>query len=1275
MSGTPKRRLTAVLVVAFFVLGGLLLLVREVFVPRVAEFRPQVAAALERAIGLPVSIERLSADWQGWRLRLHLGGLTVHERSGAAALHLETVDATLAWSSLWRARAHFHRLVLVAPELALRRDADGQLFVAGVRIDPQHGRGGFLEWLLVQREIVIVDAVLSWADHLRGAPPLRLEALAFRLSNVGARHRFGLRARPPPALAALLDVRGDLVSGYAGGPGGWSGQLYAAVHDADLGGWQAWVDYPVPLAGFGAARAWMDVRAGDVAALLADVALAEVTAQLGDGLPELRLDSVRGRLGVRRLSGRHEFSAHGLELVAGEALHMARTDLELVVHDRDDPGGRRGSLRANRLDVAVLAGLAAHLPLDEAIRGPLDAFAPHGRLEDLRVAWQGRPGELSAWEVHTRFADVALNAHGTVPGVAGLSGELSGDQERGRFRIAGADALLDLPAVFPEARLTFSSLQAEGGWRRRDGRMEIVLDGLRFDNPDAAGSASGRYLPVAGGRGEIDLAARLTRADGESVWRYLPWAVNEATRSWLRRALVGGSVPEARLRLKGDLQDFPFDRGQSGQFLVTARVAGAKLHYADGWPAIEAIDGELRFEGAGMRIAADSARLSGVLLSDVVADVPDLDAPDGPVMTVQGRASGASADFLRFIDASPVRARIGTFTDGLSAEGRGTLELTLVMPLRDIDRTRVDGEFRFAGNRVSVLEGLPPLVDARARVRFTEDSLTIRDGAARALGEPLRLSARTPQPGHVSFRVEGGATMRALRETYDWPVLAHLSGTTAWSADIDVQPLATRVRVASTLAGISSSLPAPFNKRAAERWPLEVQVDFGERGAREHVRGGIAGRLAFELARRRTAAGWQIERGGVGVFAPAALMERGLMLSAQLDEFDVDAWRRVLGGTTGERPALGGTVLGGIDVRARRVTAFGRSFPGFELGAIADDGGWKGRLASEAAAGTFDWRSAGQGALHARLDRLAIGGADEPSHALEEALADEPPRDLPALDVVAERFALHGRELGRLELRAVNQAGGWMLDALALQNPEGRFKATGQWRPGREQRTEIEFDLQTGDIGALLARIGHPQAVRGGNATLAGRLAWQGVPTRIDYPTLGGHVDVQARAGQFRQLEPGVGRLLGVLSLQALPRRLTLDFRDVFSEGFAFDSISGSISMAAGVMRTDDLHIAGPAARIWIGGSADVARETQDLRVIVQPTLSESVAVGAAAGLINPVAGVLAYIAQKMLSDPIERMFAYTYAITGTWADPKVEKLAGGAAPGDGRSQGEQRSD
>ena len=180
--------------------------------------------------------------------------------------------------------------------------------------------------------------------------------------------------------------------------------------------------------------------------------------------------------------------------------------------------------------------------------------------------------------------------------------------------------------------------------------------------------------------------------------------------------------------------------------------------------------------------------------------------------------------------------------------------------------------------------------------------------------------------------------------------------------------------------------------------------------------------------------------------------------------------------------------------------------------------------------------------------------------------------------------------------------------------------------------------------------------MRRGTANLEASLAWRGPPTTIDYPTLEGEGRLAARNGQFSRIEPGVGRLLGVLSLQSLPRRITLDFRDIFSEGLAFDQIDGAFRIQRGVMRSDDLAISGPSAKIFMRGEISLQRETQDLRVRVQPALSESVAVGTM--LANPAVGLAALLASKVLRDPIDKLFAYEYRVTGSWIDPKVEKLA-----------------
>ena len=202
-------------------------------------------------------------------------------------------------------------------------------------------------------------------------------------------------------------------------------------------------------------------------------------------------------------------------------------------------------------------------------------------------------------------------------------------------------------------------------------------------------------------------------------------------------------------------------------------------------------------------------------------------------------------------------------------------------------------------------------------------------------------------------------------------------------------------------------------------------------------------------------------------------------------------------------------------------------------------------------------------------------------------------------------------------------------------------------------------------------------AVKNAPTTIGGKLDWAGAPNDFDYPTLSGTFKLETGAGQFTKIDPGIGKLLGVLSLQALPRRMTLDFRDVFSEGFAFDDIVGDFRIQKGQMRTDNLKLQGPAATVRIVGDIDLAAETQRLDVRVLPALSASVSAGAAVlFLANPIVGAAVgagtFLAQKFLDHPIEQMFSYEYRVTGAWADPQVERVGSRLTSGPASPTAEQ---
>jgi len=190
------------------------------------------------------------------------------------------------------------------------------------------------------------------------------------------------------------------------------------------------------------------------------------------------------------------------------------------------------------------------------------------------------------------------------------------------------------------------------------------------------------------------------------------------------------------------------------------------------------------------------------------------------------------------------------------------------------------------------------------------------------------------------------------------------------------------------------------------------------------------------------------------------------------------------------------------------------------------------------------------------------------------------------------------------------------------------------------------------DVGKYLERMGYSRVVRGATVNLEGNLSWAGSPQSIDVATLSGKLALDAKNGQFFKADPGAAKLLGVLSMQSL---LTLDFRELFRRGLAFDRVEGSADIASGVLTIRNFHMTGPSAEVKMSGEVDLVHETQRLDARVVPPVGLGLATGAA--LLNPIAALWILIAQRVLKDPLGQVFAVDYTVTGTWAQPEVKRL------------------
>ena len=1331
---TPSRRLKLFSALTRWALGALLAFwlilaaswgaLHGWIVPRIAEFRPALERQASRALGLPVRIGHISARSEGLIPTFELEDVVLSDREGREALILPRVVAALSPRSLWN--LGFQQLYIERPELEIRRTREGRLRIAGLEIDPASpGDDRISDWVFSQAELVVASGIVHWSDELRGADTLSLSDVSVVLRNSPRRHLMRLDGTPPPDWGERFTLMGQfrqpLLSVHRGHWRDWSGQLFGSFDRVDVARLRRQIDLGFEVAsGQGALRVWADVAKGQFTGAVADVALSEVNVQFAPDLEPLALKSVQGRLGGHRLADGFDASTTGLQFLTADGLRWPGGNAFVSYSQSGPSQSAKGELRADRLDLAALSQIAHRLPLGEAVHRLLKGQAPRGLVESVQAQWQGPVDAPERYSLKGRASGLALAAHDSVPGVAGLDLDFDLNQGGGKASVRISNGQLELPDVFDEPLLPVDQLQAQLQWQQQGEQVALQVADLRFANADLRGegrlqwhSAEPGKTPARGrSPGVLDLTASLSEADATRVHRYLPRGLPKDVRDYVREAVTAGRIGRAQFRVKGDLRDLPFANPRQGEFHISAQVREAGLAYvpkslmpagAAPWPALARLNGELIFDRQSMHVKGATAQFAGLPDLQVVrveADIPDL---MHTVVGVDATVRGPLADALGIVNSSPLSRITNQALAQAVSTGAAEVKLKLALPIAQIERSKVQGSVSFTGNNdLRVVPQAPQLSRLRGSVAFSDTGFQLNGVQARALGGEVRLEGgmRPPPAGTqpadpvLQLRANGTFSAEGLRQAGELGFVAGLAaqatGSAPYSLVLGLRRGQPEIQVQSSLQGLALNLPTPLGKTADAVMPLR----FDNSLLREaQVQGPLRDQLLVELGRQvqihyvRDIAGAQarVLQGsiavGLGPGESAPLPDSGVMASVHLPLVDLDAWEHALTRAGGPARPTGAAASSGSEasaqsylptalaVRADALVFDGRSLHQVVVGGSREGPVWRANLDATELNGYLEYRppgGVGAGRLFARLSRLKLAQSNQSE---VEALLDEQPTSIPALDIVVDDFELRGKRLGRVEIEAVNRGGEgaqreWRLNKFNIVTPEATLTATGNWaslplptvgprQQAERRRTVMNFRFDIRDAGQLLTRLGMPGVVRLGHGPLEGQVAWMGSPLTLDYPSMAGQLSIQIEGGQFLKADPGLAKLLGVLSLQALPRRLTLDFRDVFSQGFAFDLVRGDARIEQGIASTNNLQMKGVNAAVLMEGKADLARETQDLKVVVVPEVNAGTA-SLVATAINPAIGLGTFLAQLFLRKPLMEAATQEFHIDGTWTDPRI---------------------
>lgn len=1275
---TATTTLLALVVVTATVLSGLF----QLAVMALPSYREQLADYVSRVAARPIDIGGVALVWHRFRPLLELDDIVLYSDDGETpALSAETLRIGFDLTRLIRGDTFPDQIELSGLQVAVEIDRDDKITLRGFDTagpaqslhDWQRELSRFDEIRLTQCTVLVEDA------RLVGGNP------RFQLVKAVAKRRLG---------GVNLFARLELPS--------FMGEV--AVFEGDLDGDPADAE---PLAGRWSLRfeglsrlPWLEARLPGHPAI-----------QLHDA--DLR---VSGRLQQGRVeSADVEFLAKGV--VARRDEYLARLqNLALTATARRDE--RSWTLDVPRFQVSGDSGVWPQTrlrlqwtPLGDGV-SEFEADADFLRLQDLApwVMLAGRQadprllgvsGELRSLVVRGRAGGAAPPTYavssrldhlgyasrphesGPGPGFGGLSGTVSATEAGGRLALDSDAFVLDYSRVFA-GPVRFDRLAGQLDWvhDEQGWRLEMPRFGWTLAGTEGEGDLDLRLPVLADASPDIQLDARFSAADVTRLKPYLPAFWSESLRGWLDQGIVAGRVPRARLQIRGKLAEFPFRDG-NGVFALDLDVANARIAYAPGWPAAEQVSAELAFRGDGLSIKVDGGRLGGGRIGHVDASIAQFRDPH---LEVRGEVEGAAETFYAFLRESPIAGRLAGLLDHTQGRGATRVSLHLAIPLRSVRDTQVDGRVHLDGAELLYTGLDEPFRELSGDIDFSLDGARSERVSGRFYGAPV--TARLQAEGHGATRLQAEADHALQRDGSGLsrfvPALLrpYVDGNVQVHAEALFGAGDGAVVLSSDLVGVEVDLPAPVGKLAEVAARLRVQI--GGRaapatllpalddGAGTALRVGVAyaGRLGADvwLRPRPDGTGLATERVliALGSDALPEARDRGVRIIGQVEDLDVSEW---LGRLRRRDPVAvvaivpdpdPGLRLESVDLSARRLHlddyGVGSVHIGYRPGAGGD---WSAELAGDGATGTLQWIGGGAPQLIARFRHLRVEGRKAtPELTPSPRPAPDPldPNRLPTLDLECEECELGAARLGQVRVRTQRIDGGQRLAQLTATGADAELQGSGDWlRRAGASLGSLRFSLQSRSIGETLEGLGYARHLSAEKSRFEADLQWVPTVAGLDWRQAEGHIGLDLEKGTLRAVEPGAGRVLGLLNFYALPRRLTLDFRDVTSKGLGFDAVTGDFELAGGNATTRDLTIRSPSLKIDLKGRVGLSARDYDQHVSVYPDVSGGVTLGALL-LGGPAFGVVALLAQQLLDKPLDQVTQLSYAVTGSWDNPQVER-------------------
>jgi uncharacterized protein (TIGR02099 family) len=1202
-------------IVTALILAAVLFTVVRLALPYANAYRVEAEQALTKTLGQRVTVDSMTAELSGVRPSLVLNGVTVFGAAGKH--HLFRFDSLSVGFSVTKSftekKAIPVSLNIKGTRLDISRDAAGKFSINGVPLRlQQNGNGAqmpqyqpVLQWLFHHGRLGLEGVALSYADEQTGQH-LQFENVQLKLKSSGERHQVDGIVHLPQGWGQTAGFSIDMLAADMRDSKNWKISSFLIAQELNL----PLVTKTFPIngsvieKGTGNVQLWSDWQGLELASFQAELSVLNLAYRAAEKKSQsFSVDAVSAQLDARRLEG----DVWSLEIPRLQMADQAITRDPIRMAMRVDRSSGNIDARVNLIYLQdVRRMLAASGQLKESWLEGLSGIAPNGEVRDLHLnyqpAKQGRPDYNLAF----RLEDVSTLAWKKVPKFSGVSGTVWLGRDSGAALIDSRNMVADIQHVF---RHPWGIKQFKGmlQWRKLGDTWHIQSDRLSIQGVDTDMDIRLHLMLPHERPGYLDLLARFDNGDLSQLYRYYPVNIMKPHLvEWLDKAIVSGRARSGGVVYHGSLKkhEFPY-RQHQGKFEVAFEGEDVHLDYLKDWPALEHMHGDILFDGPGMRIDAKSGSINDMQVSDFSARIRNFRRP---WLRLKGKVQGGTREAVGFIAHSPLRENFRGVIDRLQASGRSDLDLGMTIPLnKKLGHMSYKGLLTFSDSRFHSPLGKGRL-EANAvngLLTFTERGYRARNIKATMFQRPARIDVSTRHEGGertVEMVIQGQAPSVVLNEELKVGLFHYLQGESDVTARLQMisgKRHETLLLVDSQMQGMAIDLPSPLGKPAEQTEAMHAKWDFNTE------------QLDLGIGEGFHAALWLADGGeGVGVRRGDLHFGEGdakvpdqdvLRLTGRLTQLPLSRW----------------------------------------LNTLSNDG--HGQDISENVP------------LQVRLDYMQVMPEEKAAPKQAGKGKEDTESQLKSIDVDVGQLVYKDIDLGRFTMLANSFNNGYKIDVLAFDGPVLTFSGKGYWNKGRDELTALTIKLNARSTETLLSTFGFNTPIRGGRLSIDGNLQWPGSPDQFKIETFEGNASFRITDGRLDNIEPGAGRVLGLFSFQALPRRLALDFRDLFGKGYRFDSIHGDFQVKDGNAYTRNMVINSPSARINMSGRTGLVAHDYDQDVIIVPGDGTNLFVaGALAGGLQT--GVVVWLVERMLN--VEKYTRFIYKITGTWDKPIITNLS-----------------